>query len=211
MFSREPPFCSRIHRLLVILSSEAKVWNKVWVFKKFHSKNNAWEGSCWGLTFAFTRVSSAFIFSCSIAKFIRSRSSASCDSLASCGATSAGRPIFAASAVCCLRRSWEERNETSTLSQRKGRAFQPSITWGGSQPGGGSASWGGGPPQQWRRHDTIRPIRLTVALGLKTKRMWWSQEHFKRRKSAVLRLCTKQVVQEVYLLPFLSPLQQLVS
>ncbi len=57
----------------------------------------------------------------------------------------------------------QRSKETSTLSQRKGRTPQPSITWGGgSQPGGG------GPPQQQRHvHDSIRPIRLTVALGLK--------------------------------------------
>ncbi len=53
---------------------------------------------------------------------------------------------------------------TSTLSQCKGRVPQPSITWGG-QPARG---WG------WVLHDndvrdSIRPIRLTVALGLKRK------------------------------------------
>ncbi len=37
---------------------------------------------------------------------------------------------------------------TSTLSQRKGRAPQPSITWEGGQPARG---WGGGPPRQRQR------------------------------------------------------------
>ncbi len=69
---------------------------------------------------------------------------------------------------------------TSTLSQRKGRAPQPFITWGG---GGGSASqgWGvsqpggGGPPRQRQcRRDSIRPIRLTVALGLKSTEIFHS-------------------------------------
>ena len=81
---------------------------------------------------------------------------------------------------------------TSTLSQRKGRAPQPSITWWGS------ASQGG-PPQWQHRHDSIRlptlsratlggsqpggsanrggPTRLTVALGLKNREIYffWGQ------------------------------------
>ncbi len=54
--------------------------------------------------------------------------------------------------------------KTSTLSQRNGRAPQPSIhvvIRGTSQGGGGL------PRQRWHVHDSIRPIRLTVALGLK--------------------------------------------
>ena len=35
--------------------------------------------------------------------------------------------------------------KTSTFSHRKGRATQPSITWGG----GGQPARGGGPPHQW--------------------------------------------------------------
>ncbi len=37
---------------------------------------------------------------------------------------------------------------------------------GVSQPGGGSGSQGGPPRQQRHVHESIRPIRLTVALGL---------------------------------------------
>ncbi len=50
---------------------------------------------------------------------------------------------------------------TSTLSQRKGRAPQPSITFS-------FLAGGGGPPRR-HVHDSIRPIRLTVALGLKAR------------------------------------------
>ncbi len=65
---------------------------------------------------------------------------------------------------------------TSTLSQRKGRAPQPSITFSCQAGEGGflvlrGGLWcgGGGPPHQWwRTRDSIRPIRLTVTLDLKT-------------------------------------------
>ena len=55
---------------------------------------------------------------------------------------------------------------TSTLSQRKGRAPQSSITFSCQAGGGGSASQGG---PLWQRHvlDSMRPIRLTIAPGLK--------------------------------------------
>ena len=44
--------------------------------------------------------------------------------------------------------------------------------WGGCQPGGVSQLWGGGAPHPHKpqlqcRRDSMRPIRLTVALGLK--------------------------------------------
>ena len=65
------------------------------------------------------------------------------------------------------------------LVSLKAECPQPSITWGGgfSQPGG-SASWGGHPHQwqRWHVHDSIRPIRLTVALDLKTQISWSSHE-----------------------------------
>ncbi len=57
---------------------------------------------------------------------------------------------------------------TSTLSQRRDRAPQPSITWGGGWPARG------GPPRQRRRRDSIMPIQLTVALGLKIDQTWSS-------------------------------------
>ena len=58
---------------------------------------------------------------------------------------------------------------TSTLSQRKGRAPQPSITFscqaGGGGGGGPVVGWWGGALPRRRRRDSIRSIRLTVALG----------------------------------------------
>ncbi len=70
---------------------------------------------------------------------------------------------------------------TSTLSQRKDRAPQPWCVCGG-----GSVVWvglwfGGGPPQhRRRRRDSIRPIRLTVAFGLKIRSCWseWRKKLF---------------------------------
>ncbi len=59
--------------------------------------------------------------------------------------------------------------ETSTLSQRKGRAH-PKHSSRCHQAGGGGVSHpgrGSGPPQR-HVHDSIWPIRLTVALNLKT-------------------------------------------
>ncbi len=60
------------------------------------------------------------------------------------------------------------KKKTSTLRQRKGRAPQPSSTF--SCQAGVGWWWGGGGPSWQRRHvhDCMRPIRLTVALGLKT-------------------------------------------
>ncbi len=58
-------------------------------------------------------------------------------------------------------------SEKSTLSQRKGRAPQPSITWGGvASRGGGSASQGvgGNLPRQWHAHDSIRPNESSTHL-----------------------------------------------
>ena len=59
-------------------------------------------------------------------------------------------------------------NKTSTLSQREGRAPQPSITFSCQAKGGPVVVGGGGPPRQRGHvHNSIRPIRLAVALGLK--------------------------------------------
>ncbi len=63
----------------------------------------------------------------------------------------------------------------STLSQRRGRAPHPSVTWGG-------------PPRQWRRCESIRPIRLTVALGLKT-------DNFKHEAQQSIPTVEFQIVQ----------------
>ncbi len=56
---------------------------------------------------------------------------------------------------------------TSTRSQRKGRAPQPSITPGGSALWGGGVLHNNNDNDDTYIHDSIWPIRLTVALGLK--------------------------------------------
>ena len=64
---------------------------------------------------------------------------------------------------------WNHPFLTSTLSQRKGRAPQPSITLSSASRRGSASQ--GGPPHQWQWphiHDSIRLIRLTVVLDLKT-------------------------------------------
>ncbi len=69
------------------------------------------------------------------------------------------------------------QRSTSMLSQRKGRAPQPSITWGegaASQGGQPTRGVGGGVLHANTYMTLIRPIWLTVALGLKTQRMSWA-------------------------------------
>ena len=66
-------------------------------------------------------------------------------------------------------RSLQQREQVRLVSAKAEHPNHPSRG-GVSQPGG-SASWGGGPPRQWCRHDSTRPIRLTVALRLKRERL----------------------------------------
>ena len=86
---------------------------------------------------------------------------------------------FSSSASCTDDFSWQKQEKenctASTLSVKAERPNHPSRSharqgwwWWGAASGGGDPVVGGPPWQRRHVHDSIRPIRLTVALGLKT-------------------------------------------